>query len=692
MDKIANFTIKHKKIILIIFILTAAVSAVLQSFVKKNYDMVDYLPQESQSTKALKIMKEEFTESMPNASVMIKNVSIMEAMDYKRQLAAIDGVTQVTWLDDMIDIKQPLEMSDPDTVEKFYKNGNALFSITIRKGAEKKTCAAIREFIGEGNFLAGEAPDLATMQENTVSEVTGALMILIPAVILILILSTTSWIEPLLFLVTIGIAILINMGTNIFFGEISFMTNSISPILQLAVSLDYAIFLLHSFTANREKYSDVEEAMYHAIRSSIVTVAASALTTLFGFIALTFMKFGIGADLGLNLAKGIILSFISTMIFMPALTLSVYKFIDKTQHRPFMPNFANAYRVLLKLAVPVVLLVILLIVPGFLGQRKTGFLYGNAATAENNKSGQDRLAIENEFGKSTIMVLLVPRGDIAKEEKLTRDIGEIPHVTGVMSYANTVGTAIPVQFLTEDIAEQFYSEHYARIIVYTDTAEEGDAAFATVERIQNTAKSYYGDAAYSLGQSTNLYDMKNVVAKDNTLVNLIAIISIFLVLLFSFKSLTLPLILLITIEAGIWFNLSIPYFMGTVINFIGYLVLSTVQLGATVDYAILLTDHYLVNRRELPKKAAIHKSLGETFKSILVSASILSIAGFTLYKTSSNSASADIGRLLGRGTIFSFIMVLCFLPAMLLIFDRGDCRNNFKTKTAKGKNEGRRIN
>ena len=634
--------------------MTAAVSAVLQSFVKKNYDMVDYLPQESQSTKALKIMKEEFTESMPNASVMIKNVSIMEAMDYKRQLAAIDGVTQVTWLDDMIDIKQPLEMSDPDTVEKFYKNGNALFSITIRKGAEKKTCAAIREFIGEGNFLAGEAPDLAAMQENTVSEVTGALMILIPAVILILILSTTSWIEPLLFLVTIGIAILINMGTNIFFGEISFMTNSISPILQLAVSLDYAIFLLHSFTDNREKYSDVEEAMYHAIRSSIVTVAASALTTLFGFIALTFMKFGIGADLGLNLAKGIILSFISTMIFMPALTLSVYKFIDKTQHRPFMPNFANAYRVLLKLAVPVVLLVILLIVPGFLGQRKTGFLYGNAATAENNKSGQDRLAIENEFGK----------------------------------YANTVGTAIPVQFLTEDITEQFYSEHYARIIVYTDTAEEGDAAFATVERIQNTAKSYYGDAAYSLGQSTNLYDMKNVVAKDNTLVNLIAIISIFLVLLFSFKSLTLPLILLITIEAGIWFNLSIPYFMGTVINFIGYLVLSTVQLGATVDYAILLTDHYLVNRRELPKKAAIHKSLGETFKSILVSASILSIAGFTLYKTSSNSASADIGRLLGRGTIFSFIMVLCFLPAMLLIFDRGIAGTTLKPKQQKERMKG----
>ncbi|ROR30649.1 hypothetical protein EDD66_102303 [Mobilisporobacter senegalensis] len=680
MDKIANFIIKHKKGILIIFILTAMVSAVLQSFVKKNYDMVDYLPKESQSTKALKIMNEEFTEVMPNANVMIRNVSIMEALEYKQQLGEIDGVTQVIWLDDMVDMKQPLEMNDPDTVEDFYKNKNALFSITIRKGTEKNTCAAIRKFIGEDNFLAGEAPDLAAMQESTVSEVAGAMLILLPAVILILILSTTSWMEPVLFIVTIGIAILINMGTNIFFGEISFMTNSISPILQLAVSLDYAIFLLHSFAHNREKYPDVNEAMHHAIKSSIVTVAASALTTLFGFIALMFMKFGIGADLGLNLAKGIILSFISTMIFMPALTLCIYKFIDKTRHRQFMPGFKNVYRVLSKLSVPIIILVILLIVPGFLGQRQTGFLYGNANTAASSKSGQDRYEIEKEFGKSTIMVLLVPRGDIAREDNLTRDISQIPHVTSVMSYANTVGTAIPEQFLTNDIVERFYSENYGRIIVYTDTPEEGDEAFDTVERIQKRAKSYYGDTVYSMGQSTNLYDMKNVIEKDNTLVNLIAIISIFLVLLFSFKSLTLPFILVITIEAGIWFNLSIPYFMGSSINFIGYLVLSTVQLGATVDYAILLTDHYLGNRREMTKRAAIHKSLGETFKSILVSASTLSIAGFTLYRTSSNGAAADIGLLLGRGTIFSFVMVVCFLPAMLILFDKAIARTTMDTE------------
>ncbi|MDF2587174.1 MAG: transporter [Anaerocolumna sp.] len=685
MDRIASFITKHRKIILIIFSVSAIICAILQLFVTKNYDMIDYLPEEAQSTKALNIMTEEFTQSMPNTSVLIKNVSLMEAVEYKKQLAAIDGVSSVLWLDDMVDIKQPLEMSDPDTVDDFYKNGNALFSVTIAKGTEKETCAAIRKFIGEDNLLAGEVPDLATMQENTVTEVMGAMFILIPAVLLILFLSTTSWFEPVLFIATIGISILLNMGTNVFLGEISFMTGSISPILQLAVSLDYAIFLLHSFSDNRKKYASVDEAMHHAIKASIVTVAASALTTLFGFIALMFMKFGIGADLGLNLAKGIILSFITTMIFLPALTLSVYKYIDKTKHKQFMPSFTNINRVLSKFAIPVVALVILLIIPGYLGQRETGFEYGNASSSKSNRSGLDRLEIEKEFGKSTVMVLLVPRGDVAKEQNLAKDLNEIPHITSVMSYSNTVGTAIPPEYLGEDIAGQFYSDHYARIILYTDTVEEGDIAFNTVEKVQNTAKTYYGDSAYSLGQSANLFDMKNIVTKDNTMVNLIAIISIFLVLLFSFKSLTLPFILLITIEAGIWFNLSMPYFVGTTISFIGYLVLSTVQLGATVDYAILLTDRYLTHRKENSKRIAIHQALGETFKSILVSAATLSIAGFTLYVTSTNSSAADIGMLLCRGTIFSFIMVTCFLPAMLLTFDQVIAKTTYKSTFAKAK-------
>ncbi|HNX89367.1 MAG TPA: MMPL family transporter [Paludibacteraceae bacterium] len=680
MDRFSNIIIRHKKPVIVIFIAVALVCLFLLLFVDVNYNMVDYLPPDAQSTTALNIMNSEFTESMPNASVMAKNVSLTEALEYKQKLASIDGVTQVMWLDDMMDIKQPLEMGDTDTIEGFYKDGNALFSVTIAKGIEKEACNDILNLIGSDNALTGEAPALVFIQETTASTVVKALAILLPVVILILVLSTASWLEPLLFLLVIGISIVINMGTNIIFGEISFMTNSISPILQLACSLDYAVFLLHSFQDNRKKYTNVEDAMRHAMKESMSTVAASAATTLFGFLALLFMNFGIGADLGINLAKGIIFSFISVMVFLPALILCIYKMIDKTQHRAFMPSFGNVNRVLSKIAVPAVIIVSILIVPTFLGQGRTGFLYGNDTVDPNTRYGRDTVAVEQQFGKSTVMALLVPRGDVAKEQMLCDELEQLDRITGVMSYAANVGAVIPPEYLGDDITGQFYSENYARIIVYTDTPAEGDIAFKTVENINEKTKAHYGETFYTLGQSANLYDMKSIVQKDNVVVNLIAVIAIFIVLLVTFKSATLPFLLVLTIEAGIWINLAIPYFSGTPINFLGYLVVSTIQLGATVDYAILLTNTYLRNRRQMPKREAISVSLGGSFKSILVSALTLSTAGFTLFATSSNSAIADIGLLLGRGTLLSFAMVVCFLPTLLVVFDKAIEKVTFKTK------------
>jgi len=678
MDRFANIITKRKKTVIVIFITVALICVFLQMFVKVNYNMVDYLPPDAQSTKALKIMDQEFAESMPNASVMIKGVSIMEAMDYKQKLASVNGVTKVLWLDDVVDIKQPLEMGETDTVKGFYADGNALFSVTITKGMEKEACAEILTVIGKGNALTGEAPGLVAVQNAAVSEVLNAIGILMPVFIIILLLSTTSWIEPLLFLSAIGISILINMGTSFFLGEVSFMTNSVSPILQLACTLDYAIFLLHSFADNRKKYSNVEEAMRHSIKDSMKTIAASAATTLFGFLALVFMGFRIGADLGLNLAKGIVLSFISVMVFLPALTLFVYKFIDKTKHREWMPSFKNVIKVFSKIAIPAVIIVAILIVPCFLGQRQTSFTYGNGVALTNNRNERDSLAIKKVFGTSTVMAILVPRGDIVKEQELSLDLEKFDHVTGVVSYAKNVGVTIPPDFLADDITGQFYSKNYARIIVYTDTPEEGDIAFKTVESINKTAKTYYGDSTYSAGQSANLYDMKNVVKKDNTMVNMIAILAIFCVLLVTFKSAVLPLILLLCIETAIWINLSIPYFTGTPTNFIGYLVICTVQLGATVDYAILLTNQYMLNRKKMPKKEAIRTALGETFKSILVSGATLASAGFTLYITSSNPAISGLGLLLGRGTLLSMLMVVCFLPGMLTIFDKAIEKTTYK--------------
>ena len=465
MNGFVNVIVKHRKFIIVIFILITLVCAILQMFVGVNYNLVDYLPPEAQSTKAIRIMDDEFSQAMPNASVMVNDVSIIEALEYKKQLADIEGVSDVLWLDDAADVKIPLRMLDASLTEKYYIDGAALFSVTIEEGLENIACAAIRKLIGDGNALSGPAVDTDFMQNASTSEVINAMFILIPICIIILMLSTDSWIEPLLFLCAIGVSVMINMGTNIFFGQVSFLTNSVSPLLQLAVSMDYAIFLLHSFTDNRQRYDNVEDAMKQAIKSSMTAISASALTTLFGFLALVFMEFKIGADLGIILAKGIIFSFISVVVFLPALTLCIYKVIDCTRHRSLLPNFRNVSRPLSKVAVPTIVIVSLIIVPCFLGQRRTAFVYGAGSAGKGTYLERDVKAIEKKFGKSTLIALLVPVGDIVKEHDLSLEIESLDHVSTVMSYANTVGSTVPISFLSSDITERFYSDNYARIII-----------------------------------------------------------------------------------------------------------------------------------------------------------------------------------------------------------------------------------
>ncbi|HHU89997.1 MAG TPA: MMPL family transporter [Clostridiaceae bacterium] len=669
MDRFARTIINKRKSIIVLCIIISIISAFLTFFVGINYNMADYLPQKAMSTTGIKVMNREFTQAIPNASVMVEDVSIVDAMDIKRQIAEVEGVNEVLWLDDVADLKMPLIMQDKKTVEGFYKDRSALYSVTIKDGAESAALSSIREIVGSEGAIAGEAANLTDMQSAAVTEVSLAVVILLPAIIIILLLSTTSWLEPILFLSAIGVSVIINMGTNIIFGEISFVTNSVSPILQLAVSMDYAIFLLHSFGDFRKKYDDVEEAMYHAIKASVTTVAASALTTLFGFLALVFMEFRIGPDLGICLAKGIVLSFVSVMVFLPALTLSLYKLIDKTSHRRIMPEFRNIGKYVSKIFVPVAVIVAVVIVPSFLGQGKTSFLYGYGDFDAKRELGRSTIAINEKFGRTNILAILVPKGDMAKESALTDRLEKHPHVKNVISYASAVGPTIPSGFLGEDITQQFYSENYSRIVLYTDLPDEGEMTFNAVEEINGIIYEHY-DEAYMVGQSATLSDIKKVVEVDNSRVNLIAIAAVFLVVMFTFKSLSLPVILVLAIEVAIWINLSFPYFTGTSINYVGYLVLNTVQLGATIDYAILLTDNYMQKRRIMPAKDAIYESLSIAFRSILVSASILSFAGFTLYLTSSNSIVVDIGLLLGRGTLITMFMVICFLPAMLIIFDK----------------------
>ncbi|WP_406945488.1 RND family transporter [Halobacillus sp. SY10] len=652
-------------------------STVAQFGVSVNYNMVDYLPKNSPSMQAMELMEEEFDEPVENTRVMIQDISVTEALSYKEDLDSIEGVTNVMWLDDVIDLKVPLEMADSNTVETYYQDRSALFSVTIEEGYEVEATDAIYDLIGEENAVAGEAVNTAVSQKMAGSESMYAAALLVPIIILILVLSTTSWMEPVFFLTAIGVSVLINLGTNIFIGEVSFVTQSVAPILQLAVSLDYAIFLLHSFSDYRKEVSDPKEAMLLAMKRSFPAIIASASTTFFGFTALTFMDFGIGADLGLNLLKGILLSFLSVMIFLPALTLMFYHWIDRTQHRPFVPDFKGIGKRVMKFRIPSLIFVILIIVPAFLAQSETSFIYGTGEHPESTRAGQDARAIQEEFGKNMPMVLLVPGGDRAKEEELVRELESLPLVSSVISYVNMVSPAIPPAYLEESITESFYSENYARITLYTETDAEGEEAFSLIEKIKETTDNYYQEA-HMLGESVTLYDMKNIVQDDNKLVNILTVVTVALVLLLTFRSISIPVVLLVTIQASVWINLSFPYFMDTSLVYVGYLLISTIQLAATVDYAILFTENYNHLRKEMPALKAIKKTIDDKIFAIFVSAAILSSVGFILWITSSNPIVSSIGLLLGRGALLAFFMVVFVLPALLVIFDRVIKRTTWK--------------
>lgn len=644
--------------------------------------MEDYLPENAQSSKALDVMEAEFDDPLENTRVMVKDVSIQEAMAYKNEISEIDGVHDISWLDDAMDIRTPLEVADEDTVETYYKDHNALFTMSIDEGKEVSATEEIYDVIGEDGALTGDALDTAISQEMTGKESFNAAAILIPIVILILVLSTRSWFEPVLFLTAIGISVIINLGTNIFLGEISFISQAVAPILQLAVSLDYAIFLLHSFDDYR-RVDTPENAMRRAIKRSFPAVAASASTTFFGFLALTFMDFEIGADLGLNLVKGILLSFLSVMVFLPPLTLISYKLIDKTHHKQFIPNRYPIGHFVMKLRIPVLILIIVIIVPAFMAQKETDFIYGMGENPDNTRAGQDAKEIEDLFDKFTPMVLLVPKGDIAREEALVDELSDLEQVKSTVDYTSVVGTGIPPEFLEESEKDQFFSEHYSRIVLNTTTEDEGDEAFALVDTVKKITDRYYDDY-YATGESFTLNDMKNIVTKDNQLVNILTVVTIALVLLVTFRSISIPLVLLLTIQTSVWINLSFPYFTDDPLVYIGYLIISIVQLAATVDYAILFTEDYTNNRREMSKWQAIKKTINEKIFSIGVSASILSSVGFILWLTSSDPIISSIGILLGRGTLLAFLMVVFFLPGLLTLFDKVIEKTTWKPNFFKG--------
>ena len=670
--------------IITVFVVLAVICAGLSTLVGVNYNFADYLPDDAPSTKALNIMEEEYSQPIPNMRVVIYDVTIPDALDYKEKIENAEGVKEVTWLDDSIDIYQPLELADQDTTDTWYKNSDALFSVTVSSNEDEKAAAveAIREIIGDNNAMSGTAVTDVLSPVHTSQEIQKIILIALPIIFVILLLTTTSWFEPVLFMATIGVAIMLNRGTNLMFGEISFVTNAAGSVLQLAVSMDYSIFLLHRFAENRQDGKPVQEAMVAAVKQSMGSVLSSGLTTVTGFAALILMRFKIGPDMGYVMAKAIVFSLICVLCFLPALAISTYKLIDKTQHRPFYPAFSKFAKGVLKVRIPALTIAVLIAIPCFIAQGRNDFIYGSSRvySTEETQMGRDLLAVEDEYGASNPLVIMVPKGDISKEAQLNDALKSDPDVISVISYVNTVGASIPENFVPEEALSQLYSEHYSRFVVTLDTEEIEDGWADKIDRVREICEEYYGDEVMIAGDLASTEDLKDTITVDNTRVNILAILFVFVILVVNFKSIILPIILTLVIELSIWINLSVPYFQSTTLHYIGYLIISSVQLGATIDYAILLTGRYLEERKTKTCREAAAESIRACVLSLFTSAIILTIAGFVLGAVSTNLVLSQLGTLVGRGAVISFILVLFTLPALLMIFDRVIEKTTAKTQ------------
>ena len=674
MDHYTSFILKHRKVIIFLFTVLAVICLGISGGVKVNYNFADYLPDDAASTKALRVMEEEYTQPIPNMRVVVRNVTIPEALSYKKQIENVEGVKEVNWLDDTIDIYQPIEEADQDTVEEWYKNSDALYSVTIedKEEAKKKAVAGIREIIGDENAMSGTAVTDVLSPVRTSQEIQKIMLMVIPVVFFILVLTTTSWYEPVLFMITIGIAIFLNRGTNLIFGEISFVTNAAGSVLQLAVSMDYSIFLLHRFAENRAQGKDVQEAMVEAVRQSAGSVMSSGLTTVTGFAALILMRFKIGPDMGWVMVKAIVFSLICVLCFLPAMAISTYKLIDKTQHKPFFPDFHKLSGVITKMCIPFLIVAVVLAPVCYKIQKINDFLYGSSRvySTQETQMGRDLLSIEEEYGASNPVVILVPKGDVSKEKALNDELKKDENVTSVVSYVNTVGASIPDGFVPSQSLSKLYSENYSRFVVTLNTEESDPEWKEKLERIYDICESYYGDQALIAGDLASTKDLQDTITQDNERVNLLAIAFVFVILLVNFKSILLPVLLTLVIETSIWMNLSVPWLQSEILHYIAYLIISSVQLGATIDYAILFTGRYMENRRTKERLEAAKDSIAHCILSLFTSAIILTIAGGVLGKVSTNLVLSQLGTLVGRGAVISFVLVLTVLPGLLLIFDR----------------------
>ena len=701
-----EWIVRHRDKIMTVFIVLALICVFCIPFIEVNYDLTAYLPDSMTSKKAIDVMEAEF--GYPGtARVMIEDVTPYEAQLYKEMIEDVDGVDMVSWISS--DVYMSGEFINIAGQTDCYKDNCAVMDVTFTEGdTSRRTDRAIDEIsgiLGEKGHYGGAAVENKSLKETLNVQIALITVIAICLIFLILCLTTDSWAEPFLFLIVMGVAIVINMGTNIFRGTISFISNSVAAVLQLAISIDYSIFLLHTFMREKETQADREKAMANAIKDAAVSVLSSGMTTFVGFMALFFMQFLIGQDLGFVLGKSIISSIVTVLLFMPALILRFEPLIERTRHKMLMPSFKKTSGVVFRLRYAVVVLIAVVFIPAYLMQNSNANTYGNSALGASVGTVvyDDEQLIESKFGRSNLYLVMVPNGSPVTERELAGELKNLSYVRSVTALSDILPKGVPEEIVPESVTGLLRSEHYTRMLVFTKTKSESALAFETSDEIQAIVKGYYPEHSYVAGNSPSTQDLKVICDADYAMVNAFSLIGVAIVVILAFQSLLLAIVAIIPISAAICINLAVPYLQGRVFMFAAMVVVSCIQLGATVDYSILLINNYLDRRDKMkPKKAALG-ALQASMLSILTSGTILIVAGYAIYFVVSVEAIKDIGHMLGRGAILSMTLVLSAVPGLMTMLDKPimkerELRNTVrkkledkkrKRKEERNKNEGR---
>lgn len=688
MQKFGEFVCKHKRIILIIMLILLIPSIIGMKATKINYDILVYLPDDIETIQGENILSEDFNMGAFSI-ILLEDMETKDILKLEDEIKQVDNVAKVISGADVLGTSIPVEMLPDEVKDELYKDNTTVMLVTFKEAissdATMNTVQHLRDITDKHCKISGMTATLLDTRDLSNSEVAIYVVIAVVLCLIVLEIALDSYVAPILLLANIGIAILYNMGTNIFLGEISYITKAISAVLQLGVTMDFAIFLYHSYQAELKNTTDRNQAMSIAISKTFTSVLGSSLTTIAGFLALCSMNLTLGKDIGIVMAKGVLFGVISVVTILPSLILMFDKAIQKTKHKELLPKFTTISEFNIKHYKAIIVIFLIALPIALYGYNNTKVYYKlDSSLPETLDSISANNTLKDKFGLVSQEMILINK-DTPNDEinEMLDKIEELDGVDFTLSYSKLSELGIPEEMLPEDLLSIFQSDKYQMILINSKYEIATDELNNQIAKINEIVKQYDSNAKV-VGEGPLMKDLVEISDHDFNSVNTVSIGIIFVIMIFVLKSISLPVILMSVIEFAIFINMGIPYYTNTVLPFIASIVIGTIQLGATIDYAILITTKYIANRKDgKDKKTSIDEALGTSISSIVVSGLCFFGATFGVGAYSKIEMIGSLCTLMSRGAIISMVTVIAVLPAFLTVFDKIVCKTTVGMKEIK---------